>query len=100
MKTVWHYMYHYHSGLFSGKWELALPAGAQPLGVHYENGVFGIWVLLDQAERASQMWTVFGVSMGKGFDVPGGSTPHYLGVAEQDGPNSIHYFAFRQKGES
>ena len=99
-KTIWHYTYHYRSGLFSGRWELALPAGAQPLSVHYENGMVGVWVLLDPAERANQMWLVFGVSMDIEFDVPGGSTLHYLGVAKQDGPETLHYFAFRQKGES
>lgn len=99
MKTLWHYSYHYHSGLFSGRWELALPAGAQPLGIHYENGMLGIWVLLDPAEPASQLWAVWGRHMGEEFNVPEGSTLHYLGIAKPDGPNALHYFAFRQKGK-
>ena len=98
-KMIWHYAHRYHGGLFSGRRELELPAGAQPLNVHYEDDVVGIWVLLDPAERASQPWVILGVRMNEKFNVPRESTPHYLGVAEQDGPNTIHYYAFRQKGE-
>lgn len=97
MKTVWHFTHHYYSGHLVKPWVLTLPHGAQPLGIHYEAGVLGIWVLFDPVEMTSQSWVVLGVRMGKEFAVPEGSAPHYLGVAEQAGPETLHYFAFREK---
>jgi len=97
-KTVWHYGYHHHGGHPTCPWELALPRDAQPLGVHYENGVLGVWVVLDPAEMANQIWVIEVVRMGEEFDAPAESTIHYLGGPEDAGPDTPHYFAFR-KGE-